>query len=106
MRPVLLIALMMAAPSARAQVVGGWTVVEQPSDDHDVRAAGLALVRHLPIKNVGLRHVETASRQVVAGTNFRLTVRLTNGRLWGGTVWHKLNGTYVVSHVARVRSAP
>jgi hypothetical protein len=56
------------------------------------------------VKNVGLRRIESASRQVVAGTNFRLTVRLTSGSTWRGVVWHKLNGDYVVSHMARVRS--
>ncbi len=106
MRRVLFIAFLVLAPFARAQIAGGWSVIEQPSEDHDAREAGIALVRHLPVKNVSLRHIERASRQVVAGTNFRLTIKLTNGRLWCGTVWRKLDGTYVVSRVARVRSLP
>jgi hypothetical protein len=110
MRAELILALLMAASPAAGQTgtmtppprVGGWTEVERPTDDHDIRAAALALVRHLPVRQVGLRRIESASRQVVAGTKYRLTVLLTNRRIWSGTVWHKLDGTYVVSHAARV----
>ncbi|WP_028641495.1 hypothetical protein [Novosphingobium acidiphilum] len=102
----LILSIALAAGSAVAPppLAGGWTPVEAPMDDHEVRAAALALVRHLPLKTVGLRHIESASRQVVAGTNFRLTVRLTSGRLWRGTVWHKLNGAFVVTRMARLRA--
>jgi hypothetical protein len=101
---ILAIALTVAMPVVPPPLAGGWTPVEAPMDDHEVRAAALALVRHLPLKTVGLRHIDSASRQVVAGTNFRLTVRLTSGRLWRGTVWHKPNGTFVVTHTVPVKT--
>ena len=100
----LAVAAPVASPVAQPPLVGGWAAVDAPMDDHEVRAAALALVRHLPLKTVGLRHIDGASRQVVAGTNLRLTVRLTSGRVWRGTVWHKLDGSYVVTRMARVNA--
>ena len=96
----LLIALALAVAPPLA---GGWSPVDQPGDDHAVRAAALALVRHLPVKGQNLRHIDSASQQVVAGMRYRLTVRLTNGRTWRGTVWHRLDGTYVVSELRLAR---
>jgi hypothetical protein len=95
---LLALALTAAQPMA-PPITGGWSPVDQPGEDHDVRAAALALVRHLPVKGQNLRHIDSAAQQVVAGMRYRLTVRLTNGRVWRGTVWHRLDGQYQVSNL-------
>ena len=83
------------APIQQGMIVGGWSPAAVA--DADVRAAAHAMLAKLPVKHAKLRRIETAQRQVVAGTNYRLTLRLANGARWSGTVWHKLDRTYAVS---------
>jgi hypothetical protein len=40
---------------------------------------------------------------VVAGTNYRLVLVLTDGSKWDALVWHKLDGSFVVSDPGQVR---
>ena len=35
--------------------------------------------------------------------NYRITLRLTNHSRWGATVWHKLDRSYQVSDLHRVK---
>jgi hypothetical protein len=83
--------------------LGGWTIIASPTDDRDVAAAAGVLLAKIPVQRAQLARIETASRQIVAGTNFRLTVRLTDRSRWRGVVWHKPDGTFDVASVARVR---
>ena len=107
---LLLSALMLAdAPAASAPavpMVGGWSAVAQPAQDHEARGAALALVAELPVRHARLRRIIVAQRQVVAGTNVRLTVRLAHGGCWSATVWHKLDGSYAVADTARASCRP
>ena len=66
------------------------------------RAAAHAALTKMP-RHVRLRRIESAERQVVAGMNYRMVLRLTDGQRWSATVWHKLDGAMVVSGVGRVR---
>ena len=104
MRSGLWLALLVAAPAlAHVAIVGGWSAVARPNHDAAVRAAAEALVAQLPGGDVRLHRIERAAQQVVAGMNYRLTVRLANRHLWRGTVWHKLDGTYVVTESVRIK---
>ncbi len=107
---LLLSALMLAdAPAASAPavpMVGGWSAVAQPAHDHEARGAAAVLVAQLPVRHARLRRIITAQRQVVAGTNTRLTVRLAHGGCWSATVWHKLDGSYAVADTARASCRP
>lgn len=88
---------------SEAPRTGGWSAVATPDDDRDVRAAAAAMMTHLPAGHAALAQVTTALRQLVAGTNYRLTLRLADGSKWGALVWHKLDGSFVVTGVAQVR---
>ncbi|MDB5675564.1 MAG: hypothetical protein JWM65_2546, partial [Sphingomonas bacterium] len=83
--------------------VGGWSAVAAPDDDAGVRAAAAAMVKRLPVEHAKLKQIGTAQRQVVAGTNYRLVLILTDGSKWDALVWHKLDGSFVVSDPAQVR---
>ncbi|MDE2596104.1 MAG: hypothetical protein KGL44_04405 [Sphingomonadales bacterium] len=94
-----------APAAAPPMIVGGWSVVAEPSGDAEVgRAAAFAtsrIKRHHP----RLARVERAERQVVAGTNFRMTIVLTDHTRWQVTVWKQLDGTYALTASERVRQA-
>ena len=95
-----------AAPETPApaspMIAGGWSPIPAPSADPEVRAAARAALTKLP-HHARLRRIESAERQVVAGMNYRLVLRLTNGQRWSATVWRKLDGGMEVSGVERVR---
>jgi len=107
MRVMFPLALMMSAiaaparPSPSMPMMGGWS--EAATTQADVRAAAQAALGHLPIRHAKLRRIEAASHQVVAGINYRLTLRLVKGGRWKVTVWRKLDGTFAVSDVARAQ---
>jgi hypothetical protein len=92
MLAMLLSTLMLAdAPVAQASampMVGGWSAVAQPAHDAEVQGAAAALVAHAPVPHAHLRRIVGAQRQVVAGTNVRLTVRLVHGGCWSATKWN------------------
>jgi hypothetical protein len=83
--------------------LGAPTAVADPGDDADIRAAANAMLGALPVRDARLERIETASRQVVAGLNYRLTVRLADDSRWSAVVWRKPDGSYVTSEVARIR---
>jgi len=82
---------------------GGWSAIAAPNDDAGVRAAAAAMVKRLPVEHATLKQVDTAQRQVVAGTNYRIVLVLTDGSKWDALVWHKLDGSFVVSDPGQVR---
>ncbi|WP_295631069.1 cystatin domain-containing protein [Novosphingobium sp.] len=87
---------------ARPMIAGGWSPIPAPAADPEVRAAARAALTRLP-HHARLRRIESAERQVVAGMNYRLVLRLSNGQRWSATVWRKLDGVMVVSGVERER---
>ena len=86
-----------------APLAGGWSAVADPDHDADTRRAAEAMLAQLPAPHAALTQVETAVRQVVAGMNYRLTLRLTDGQRWTALVWRKLDGTYQLSQPAQVQ---
>jgi hypothetical protein len=89
-------------PASLPVIVGGWSPIRALAADPEVRAAARAALTHLP-HHARLRRIESAERQVVAGMNYRVVLRLTSGQRWSATVWRKLDGTMLVSGVGRVR---
>ena len=87
--------------SARPIITGGWSPIPAPAADPEVRAAARDALTQMP-HHARLRRIESAERQVVAGMNYRLVLRLTNGQRWSATVWRKLDGVMVVSGVGRL----
>jgi hypothetical protein len=88
---------------SEAPVAGGWSTIPDPASDAGVLAAAQAMLEAIPVKNAKLDGIETAIRQVVAGTNYRLTVRLTDGSRWNTVIWRRPDGTFTVSLPARLQ---
>lgn len=101
--PVL--ALVLAAPALHAEppLVGGWSEVPAVQSQADVRAAARFAVSKLPRPHGKLKRIVGAERQIVAGTNYRMLLVLTDGSNWRVQVWKKLDGTMVLSHYKRER---
>lgn len=60
----------------------------------NVQAAARFAADHLPQAHGGLAEVGSAQTQVVAGTNYRMVLRLADGTRWSVTVWRKLEGSF------------
>jgi hypothetical protein len=86
-----------------APLAGGWHPIKNPNSVPELRGVAKAILAKLPGKNPRLAKIERAESQVVAGTNYRMVVRLKDGARWTATVWRKLDGSFEVSGVARVR---
>ena len=59
-----------------------------------------AVARITPAHNARPKIIR-AERQVVAGTNYRLLVKLRDGSRWRVIVWQRLDGTYEVTEAGR-----
>ena len=89
-----------APASATALMAGGWQKLSRSSGDlrKPFRTAVAAIT---PARHPGARLL-AAERQVVAGTNYRLTLKLRDGSRWQATVWHRLDGHYEVTNATRL----
>lgn len=72
-------------------LVGGFAPA-RPSEP-DVLAAARFAAQAASKGAAQLLSVDDAHKQVVAGTNYRLTLTLTDGSRWEATVWRKLDQT-------------
>ncbi|MBU6268668.1 MAG: hypothetical protein KGN34_14070 [Sphingomonadales bacterium] len=97
----LLLAVAPVAPVAGVPIVGGWSVVA--ATDPEVRAAADAALVGLQRRHARVARIEAASRQVVAGMNYRLTLRLSDRSRWDVTVWQQLSGQWQVTAKQRLR---
>ncbi|HXD01796.1 MAG TPA: hypothetical protein VN627_00670 [Novosphingobium sp.] len=89
-----------APGTAGAPVVGGFAPMSRfaPELHKPFRAAVAAIT---PARHPGA-HLLAAQRQVVAGINYRLTLKLRDGSRWQATVWHKLDGEDEVTQATRL----
>ncbi len=78
-------------------VTGGWHEL-RPSDPELVAVAAFVVPR-LPVRRARLLRIEGGERQVVAGTNYRIGLQLTDRSRWLALVWRKLDGTYQLTRV-------
>jgi hypothetical protein len=90
-------ALAELSPPPSPPVTGGWHEL-RPSDPELVAVAAFVVPR-LPVRGARLLRIEGGERQVVAGMNYRIGLQLTNGSRWLALVWHKLDGSYVLTRV-------
>jgi hypothetical protein len=88
-------ALAELSPPPGPPVVGGFHEL-RPNDPELVAVAAFVVPR-LPVRRARLLRIEGGERQVVAGMNYRIGVQLTDGSRWLALVWHKLDGTYVLT---------
>jgi len=105
-----LILLLMASPpkakppvtpvSAAPATLGGYAPVSRfaPELHLPFRTAVAAIT---PVKHPGAQLL-AAERQVVAGTNYRMKLKLRDGSRWQAVVWHRLDGQYQVTETARL----
>lgn len=83
-------------------VVGGWKPIANPSKSAELKGPVQAMLKEISSSPLKAAQIVRAEKQVVAGTNYRLRVRMTNGETWQALVWKKLDGTYKVSEIAQV----
>lgn len=73
-------------------VAGGWQAADPKGEG--VQPAAAYAAEHLPQGTGQLAEVTSAETQVVAGTNLRMVLRMTDGARWRVTVWHRLDGSF------------
>lgn len=83
-------------------VVGGWTSI---AVDDRVRSAARYAVRQLHIRGARLSKIGKVELQVVAGTNFRIDLTLTDKSRWRVVVFERLNGTFEMISADKLRKA-
>ena len=88
---------------AEAPSVGGWNSIAAPDKDREARAAARAALPKIPRHKARLARIERGERQIVAGINYRLVLRLTDKSRWTVTMWHKLDGTWEAREIAELR---
>lgn len=83
-------------------MVGGYS--DAPADASARKAAQFALPR-LKRGKARIRSLDRVERQVVAGTNFRIEMTLTDGSHWKVVVWQRLDGRYQLTSSERIAAA-
>jgi hypothetical protein len=83
-----------------AGVVGGWSTAEVSDDG--VKAAANAAAAKLGSGRSKVKSIDSASYQVVAGTNYRIEVTLADGTRWQAVVWRKIDGSYEVTESRQI----
>jgi hypothetical protein len=96
-------ALIFAAPLAAQPLVGGWSEVPKAALTSEVGAAARFAVARLPKPHGKLKTIVGAGTQVVAGTNYRMLLVLSDGKRWRVQVWKKLDGTMQLTHHQQVK---
>ncbi|MDB5669388.1 MAG: hypothetical protein JWO25_347 [Alphaproteobacteria bacterium] len=92
-----------AKPAPLMAMVGGYS--SAPVTDPGVIAAAKFGVAHLRRPGARLARVDDAERQVVAGTNYRMRVTLTDRTRWGFQVFRPLRGPMVAGGAELLPSA-
>lgn len=87
---------------AEVPVAGGWNPVPNPNTAAELKGPLQAMLAEISTAPLKVAQVISADKQVVEGTNYRMRVRMTNGKTWQAVVWKKLDGTYKVSEIAQV----
>jgi len=96
------LALIAAAPPPAPPLAGGWHEIPKAQLAAEVGPAARFAVAHLPRPHGRLVRIIGAERQVVAGTNLRMVLKLSDGKVWRAVVWRKLDGTLELTWFKRV----
>lgn len=83
------------AVTPEPMIVGGWRVID-PNAEEVQAAAGYA-AGHVPAGHGALAKVSSAQTQVVAGSNYRMTLHFADGSSWQATVWRQLDGSFALT---------
>ena len=86
---------------AAAPMVGGWS--ELRLDEPELQAVARFVVPRLGRRNARLLRIAGGERQIVAGTNYRIALQLTDRTRWRAQVWRKLDGSYELTRFARIK---
>lgn len=97
-----MLAIAVPASAASPPLAGGWSEVAPA--DAELRAVALFAASKMPRRHPGLARVIGGERQVVAGTNWRVELVLTDHSRWRAVVWHRLDGSYELTRFERVRA--
>ena len=81
-------------------VVGGFAVMDPRAPE--LRPVLQAALAHLLPARRGRGKIVAAQRQVVAGMNYRLDLKLRDASRWRVTVWKRLDGTMAVTAADRL----
>ena len=87
--------------SEQPNIVGGWTPISV--DNADVKAAAAFAAAQYAGPSVTVTSITRAESQVVAGTNYRMAIVLSDGRKPIVTVWKKLDGSMELTSVVDPR---
>jgi hypothetical protein len=82
-------------------IVGGFHEL-RPADP-ELAAVAAFVVPRLGRRNAHLGRIIGGEKQVVAGTNYRIMLQLTDGSRWRAEVWKKLDGTMQMMRFGVVR---
>ncbi|MFO1485326.1 MAG: exo-alpha-sialidase [Verrucomicrobiaceae bacterium] len=88
---LIFILAMLIHHATHAQITGGFSNIT-PTDPEVQAAAKFAVNAH--DAKLTLKEVEKAETQVVAGTNYKMGLRLGDGRRVAVVVWRKLDGSH------------
>ncbi|MCW3834629.1 cystatin domain-containing protein [Sphingomonas canadensis] len=82
-------------PGKPVPSVGGW----KPQDKitPDIEAAAIWAFNQLDVPGAELAEIVDVYTQVVAGTNYRMTLVFTDGNLWEVVVYRKWDGAYTLT---------
>ena len=78
-------------PTPSPVIVGGFH--ELRATDPELAAVARFVVPRLPVRGARLARIIGGEKQVVAGTNYRIMLQLSDGSRWRAEVWKKLDGT-------------
>ena len=88
-----------AAEPVRAPLVGGFAPMSPRAPE--LGPVVQAAITHITPQPRAKGRVLVAERQVVAGMNYRLLLKLRDGSRWRVVVWQKLDGTREVTEATR-----
>lgn len=83
-------------------IVGGWSVGQV---DAEARKVAKFALPYLKRRGASIRSIDSVNTQVVAGTNYRIIMTLSDGSRWQVIVWKRLDQSYQFSSKNRVPAA-
>lgn len=89
-------------PQVASPVVAGGYSPINPTAPELAKPLRAALAVIAPAQQRSRAKIIAAHRQVVAGTNYRLTLQLRDGSRWQTVVWHRLDKHYQVTETTRL----
>ncbi len=89
-----------AQPVPAPVIAGGWSTADPASER--VQTAARFAAAQLPPGHGVLAEVASAQTQVVAGTNWRMVLQMSDGTRWNVLVWHRLDGSHILTEEQQV----